>query len=219
MPADGTGAHVRYTGGMSAPQPLPLFPLPNVVLLPGGYLPLHVFEARYRCMVQDLLSSRRFVLALLKPGWEAEYFRTPEVYPTACLAELIGHESLPDGRYNIVVRGLERIAILDELRDRPYRRVLGRVLASRGEVEGSDRDRLLGLLQGLLARLSAELPPAFLDRLDSTEDAGALADTVAHILQLPASEKQSFLQEPDRAARVRRLCGRLAEMARRLEER
>lgn len=219
MPAGGKFARSRYNGGMSAPQPLPLFPLPNVVLLPGGYLPLHIFEARYRCMVQDLAGDRRFVLALLKPGWEAEYFRTPDVYPTACLAEMIGHEILADGRYNIVVRGIERLAILDELRDRPYRRVLGRVLPSSGQVDGSDRHRLLGLLQGILARLSAELPPAFPERLDSTEDAGALADTVAHILQLPALEKQSFLQEPDRAARVRRLCGRLAEMARRLEER
>ncbi len=195
-----------------------------MVLLPGGYLPLHIFEARYRCMVRDLdrleaAEGRYLVMALLRPGWEADYHRAPAVYPAACLAEMLGREEMPDGRFHIVLRGLERVTILDELWDRPYRRVLVRVNASRGEVESGDRARLLGLLQGLLGALSARLPESFLERLEANQDAGSLADTVAHILQLPAPEKQEFLEQNDRATRVRRLCGRLSEMARRLEER
>ena len=67
------------------PTTLPLFPLPNVVLFPGVFLPLHVFEPRYRDMVADALSGDRVIgMTLLKPGWEANYEGRPPIFPVGC---------------------------------------------------------------------------------------------------------------------------------------
>ncbi|HMB79837.1 MAG TPA: LON peptidase substrate-binding domain-containing protein, partial [Vicinamibacterales bacterium] len=104
---------------------LPLFPLPNVVLFPNVFLPLHIFEPRYREMVADALSGDRLIgMALLKPGWEHDYEGRPAVYPIGCSALMTHAERLDDGRYNIVLRGIERFRIVQEDQDRVYRRAV-----------------------------------------------------------------------------------------------
>ena len=101
---------------------LPLFPLPNVVLFPNVFLPLHIFEPRYRAMVADALSSDRMIgMVLLKPGWEHEYEGRPAVYPIGCSAVITHVDRLDDGRYNMVLRGVERFRIVEENHERPYR--------------------------------------------------------------------------------------------------
>ena len=66
---------------------LPLFPLPNVVLFPNVFLPLHIFEPRYREMVADALASDRMIgMVLLRPGWEHDYEGRPPVYPDRAAA-------------------------------------------------------------------------------------------------------------------------------------
>ena len=102
---------------------LPLFPLPNVVLFPGVLLPLHIFEPRYRAMVADVLDAdRRLGMVLLQPGWEPDYDGRPSVFPMGCSAVIQHVIQLDDGRYNIVLRGLERFRIMSEDHARPYRR-------------------------------------------------------------------------------------------------
>ena len=102
---------------------LPLFPLPNVVLFPSVFLPLHVFEPRYREMVTDALASDRLIgMVLLKPGWEHEYDGRPPIYPIGCTGVMTHCERLSDGRFNIVLRGIERFRVLAEDHDRAYRR-------------------------------------------------------------------------------------------------
>ena len=97
------------------PSTIPIFPLPNVVLFPNVFLPLHIFEQRYRQMVTDALSGERMIgMVLLQPGHEADYEGAPPVYDIGC-AGLITHvERLNDGRFNIVLRGLERFRIIGE---------------------------------------------------------------------------------------------------------
>ena len=85
------------------PPSIPLFPLPNVVLFPTVSLPLHIFEPRYRDMVADALDGDRIIgMALLRPGWEANYEGRPPIYPVGCAGLITHSERLPDGRYNIV---------------------------------------------------------------------------------------------------------------------
>jgi Lon protease-like protein len=104
---------------------LPIFPLPNVVLFPGVFLPLHIFEPRYREMVADALASDRMIgMVLLRPGWQQQYEGRPPVYPIGCSGVITHVETLPDGRYNIVLRGVERFRILEEDDDRSYRRAV-----------------------------------------------------------------------------------------------
>src|SRR5437588_739379 len=87
---------------------LPLFPLPNVVLFPNVFLPLHIFEPRYREMVGDALAGDRMIgMVLLKPGWERDYEGQPPVYPIGSSGLITHAERLSDSRYNIVLRGVE----------------------------------------------------------------------------------------------------------------
>src|SRR4051794_30821611 len=97
------------------PPTIPIFPLPNVVLFPNVFLPLHIFEPRYRAMVADALAGDRIIgMTLLQPGFEGDYEGRPPVYAIGCAGLITHSEVLPDGRYNIVLRGLERFRIVDE---------------------------------------------------------------------------------------------------------
>ena len=78
---------------------LPLFPLPNVVLFPNVFLPLHIFEPRYREMVADALADDRMIgMVLLRPGWEHDYEGRPPIYPVGTSGLITNVERLPDGR-------------------------------------------------------------------------------------------------------------------------
>src|SRR5580765_5377799 len=94
---------------------LPLFPLPNVVLFPNVFLPLHIFEPRYREMVADAIAGDRVIgIVLLRSGWEHDYEGRPPVYSVGCNGVITHFERLADGRYNIILRGVERFRIVSE---------------------------------------------------------------------------------------------------------
>ena len=113
------------------PTEIPIFPLPNVVLFPSALLPLHIFEPRYRAMVADALESERLIgMVMLRPGWEPRYDKAPEVYPIGCAGFITHADQLPDGRYNIMLRGLEKFRILSE---RPARQGVERYRIARVE--------------------------------------------------------------------------------------
>src|SRR5256885_9707642 len=89
-----------------------LFPLPNLVLFPQVVQPLHVFEQRYRQMTADALAGDRLIaMALLRPGWEADYDGRPAIHPVACLGRVVADQRLDDGRYNLLLRGLARVRV------------------------------------------------------------------------------------------------------------
>ena len=104
---------------------LPIFPLPNVVLLPGVGMPLHIFEPRYREMLATCLSEERVLaMALLAEGHPPDERGRPPVYETLCGGLILAAEALPDGRSNILVYGTQRLRIVRELdTDEPFRRV------------------------------------------------------------------------------------------------
>ena len=114
-----TLAHTREDVDPRALRDLPIFPLPNAVLLPGGVLPLHIFEPRYREMTRDCLAgARTMAIALLRPH-EIE-----EIFPICGIGTIRVSEELPDGRFHLVLSGVARIRIDEELPlDRAYRRV------------------------------------------------------------------------------------------------
>ena len=104
------------------PSTIPIFPLPNVVLFPNVFLPLHIFEPRYREMVADALDGDRMIgMVLLRPGWESDYEGRPPVFPIGCAGLITHHERLPDGRYNIILRGLQKFRIQGEENGNSYR--------------------------------------------------------------------------------------------------
>jgi hypothetical protein len=113
------------------PSEIPLFPLPNVVLFPAALLPLHIFEPRYRAMVSDALDGERLIgMVMLRPGWQPHYEEAPAVYPIGCAGFITHADRLTDGRYNIILRGLEKFRIVGE---RPARDGVDRYRVARIE--------------------------------------------------------------------------------------
>ncbi len=91
---------------------LPVFPLPNVVLFPGGLLSLHIFEPRYKAMIRAALKSDKTIgMVLLKDGWEANYHGDAAVEAIGCAGLIEVYEKLPAGRFNILLRGTTRFAV------------------------------------------------------------------------------------------------------------
>ena len=177
---------------------LPLFPLPNVVLFPGVFLPLHIFETRYRQMLRDVLAGDRLIgMTLVRPGWAQDAAGRQAIFPTGC-AGLVTHvEQLPDGRYNIVLRGVEKFRVLSERDERPYRVARTEYLVE--QMSGADRQlvraqrhRLEQLLSGTDA---PDLP--FPDTLSDEEVVNALAQ----YLDLEVIERQALLEREGVAAR------------------
>lgn len=131
-------------------RPTPLFPLDGVTLLPQQILPLHIFEPRYRQMIDDVLDSSGQVAMGIRagrPGREGDGL----VRPFVCLGQIVQHERLPDGRFNILMHGICRARILKQLPpdEHPYRRV---VLEPVG-TEAADEDELSAIRSSLERRL------------------------------------------------------------------
>src|SRR5436190_20836430 len=118
-------------GDPAALRALPIFPLPNCVLLPGGLMPLHVFESRYRELTRDCLAGTQLMaVARLRPGYETAYYDRPPVYERCGVGRIICSEELPDGRFALLLRGVARVEIERELpADRTYRILEARLLS------------------------------------------------------------------------------------------
>lgn len=196
---------------------LPIFPLPDVTLFPGTFLPLHVFEARYRAMVTDALArDRRLAVVQLAPGWEDRYEGKPAVAAVAGAGEIVSCERLPTGRYNILVRGDWRVALERELPTDTLYRV---VLARRLEDTGPTRD-----VAPLVARIRAacrtllEALDKPLDLLDTALAAdappGLFADRVAAAFVPDAAFRQTLLETLDVDRRLTRVAAVLDRLVR-----
>ena len=104
----------------SVPSPdvldsLPVFPLPNAVLLPGMVLPLNVFEPRYLDLVDHVIEGGGHIgVPLLRPGYQENYEGRPDIEPNFGIGRLVSHQRLPDGRRFIRLQGLGRVHALDE---------------------------------------------------------------------------------------------------------
>jgi len=181
---------------------LPLFPLPNVVLFPNVFLPLHIFEARYREMVADAVASDRLIgMVLLRPGWERNYEGRPAVYPIGCSGVMTHVERLGDGRYNLVLRGLERFRIVEEDHDRPYRRAVVEPLLEQ-VLAAEDREAIRlqrSKLESMLSPVRSDLGEGRLvaeARMPASMSDEDLVNALAQYLNLEPLEKQALLEKP-----------------------
>ena len=175
------------------PATIPIFPLPNVVLFPNVFLPLHVFEPRYKAMVADALEGDRIIgMVLLRPGWERDYEGRPPVFPIGCAGLITHHERLPDGRYNMVLRGLQKFRIRDEDSSRIYRIAEIDTIHEPPAISQQDdlrarRRRLESLLVPQPSgRHDTKVPPSMPD-----ED---LINALAQYMELEPLEKQALLE-------------------------
>jgi uncharacterized protein len=174
---------------------LPIFPLPNVVLFPNVFLPLHIFEPRYREMVADAITGDRMIgMVLLRPGWEHDYEGQPPVYPIGCSGLITHLEQLPDGRYNIVLRGFERFRVIKEDHTRRYRRASLERLCER-PMDGNDRAAVRRQRAKLEAMLAGAHESKGADpKIPSAMGDEDLVNALAQYLDLEPLEKHALLE-------------------------
>lgn len=188
-----------------------MFPL-GTVLVPTALLPLHVFEPRYRALVDDVLASdaRELGVVLIERGHEVGGGDVRTSVGTA--GRVLDAERTADGRWGLVVVGTRRIRIEEWLDDDPYPRARVVDWPDEGaDVPPEQRDEAVGLLRRALA-LAAELgearAPATIDLAEDPVDASFQITAVA---PLGPADRQALLATPDVASRLERAGGLLAE--------
>ncbi|MFN8179926.1 MAG: LON peptidase substrate-binding domain-containing protein [bacterium] len=201
------------------PERLGVFPLPHVVLFPHAHLPLHVFEPRYLSLLKEALAAdRRFVMAVLKPGYEAGYYGNPEVYPVACAGRIVKHQRLDDDCADLVLCG-ERVVHLEEfVAEEPFR-----IAKIRSRPEDDEFARAPGAAERLaqMRELLDRACPGATQALESRliarpeQDGGLeLLHTLASSFPLAVEQKLAWLECEGSLARWERIRATLEGVAR-----
>lgn len=183
-----------------AVRELPLFPLPELVLFPGRRLPLHIFELRYRMLMNTILQGdRRFGVLMIDPA-------TGEIAKIGCCAEIIHYQRMPDDRMKIMTLGQQRFRVLNYVRETPYRVGLVEWIEDAPAEESleplaTEVDRLLRDV----VRLSAKLTSQDIDFPDSVPELPLeLSYWVASTLQGVSTEQQALLEMQNTLTRLER---------------
>lgn len=200
------------------PGQAPIFPLPDLVLFPHALLPLHIFEPRYRTMIDDALKSNRLIaLARLKSDYQDLYHtKQAPIYEQACLGRVTADQKLPDGRYYLILEGVVRVTIEEELNtDDAYR--VGRLKLHRDRHSFSDQfnpvEQSNTLLQLFRQHLGDEAGrKGLLKILESNLKLGTLCDIIAYACPFDIELKQCLLEETNIERRSHLLVQALVEL-------
>jgi uncharacterized protein len=194
-----------------------LFPLPNLVLYPHVMQPLHIYEERYREMLEDALQGDGLIaMALLEPGWETDYESRPPIEQFACLGKLVAHHRLEDGRYNLLLLGVHRVRILRELNPiRSFRQAQVEIVEDCYDfATPADRECLQDKLVTSFRKhlpCACQLPEQLEDMLSRHLPLGLLTDLASYALPLDIGVKQQLLAEPRVGVRARLLLAQIEQ--------
>ena len=182
---------------------LPLFPLPDVVLFPQQLLPLHIFESRYRMLLQSVLETdKRFGIVRINP-------ETGEMAEIGCCAEVLQHQTTEDGRSYIVSLGQQRFRVLNITREAPFRSAMVSWMEDDSVVDSHELDDLSGrvgtALKDVLS-LTAKLQNREVEVPDDIPDLPReLSFWIgAHLDNRAAAEQQALLELTDTRQRLER---------------
>jgi Lon protease-like protein len=206
---------------------LPIFPLPDVILFPGLRVPLHIFEPRYRQMMEAVLASDgRIGMVAVLPAQIDSMHGNPATFSIGCAGTIQDCERLADGRYNVVLLGAERFRIRCErppTATRLYRIAEVELLEEANDLEDSaefvrQHADLVSLFSELSNRLRsigklvatdcADDRARAANALDESENA-VLINSIASAFNFTTEEKQALLEEDGRCARFERVCALL----------
>jgi hypothetical protein len=191
-------------GPRELPEAIPLFPLAGALLLPGGQLPLNIFEPRYLRMIDDVLGNRR-IIGMIQPR-DGFGESAPPLYAVGCAGRITAFAESGDGRYLVTLTGVQRFALRRELNvESPYRQALvdwthfARDDAPDPTGRNVDRERLERAMRRYLET----------EGLKTDWDAVGSAPTDALVASLAMgcpfapNEKQALLEADSLAARAR----------------
>ena len=176
------------------PATIPIFPLPDVMLFPGMSVPLHIFEPRYRAMVADALKGNRIIgMVLLRPGYEADYERSPSIFPIGCAGVITDVQALPGGEYDIVLEAITKFRVTREEASKPYRIAhvtpMPEALAEKDRAAlHAQRERLETLLVGARARIP-------LPRIPQSAADDEVVNGLAQFAHLDPLDRQQLLDK------------------------
>ena len=172
---------------------IPLFPLPNVVLFPSVRLPLHIFEERYKTMIETCIDSESPFGVVLVSG---EPERASNIEKVGVLARVVRVERLDDGRLNIVTEGEERFRILELKEPQPFWRAVIETVDDLDE-SGPALEELqaeVGELYIDAYKKGVELTGERPAELELPDTASELSFIVAYVLDMEFSDKQRLLE-------------------------
>jgi Lon protease-like protein len=195
-----------------------LFPLPNLVLFPGIVQALNLFEPRYRQLMADVLEDDMLItMALVKPDGDNLTMPVPEICNTVCIGKVMTHAQLENGTYNLLLAGISRAVIVDELAsDTLYRQARVELLPETSFLEEEDRSfrlkmiRLFKSIRGSDSQFDDEA----LDKLVSDRiELGQLTDLLAYSSGISPLEQQRVLETVDVRKRAEYLIDSLQNLA------
>ena len=196
-----------------------LFPLPNMVLFPGVVQALHLFEPRYRELMEDALAEDELItMAFIKPDWAAEIDDHPELANTVCVGKILSHTQLEDGRYNLFLVGTTRAKIVKELpMDTPYR--MAEVQIVKEILDGSTdtvalRQQIVDEFRNLAALRSSWNHEALDQFLDDDLPFGQLVDMICYSCGATPGQQQNVLEANEWGERGRIVLELLKEQVR-----
>ncbi len=175
---------------MTETKRISIFPLAGALLFPGMHLPLHIFEERYRALINDAMARDRQI-GMIQPKTDGD---VPQLFDVGCVGKIIDIEAMDDGRFNIVLEGVSRFRVVEELdASTAFRQV-------RAEIEeNAEQDEVLASAERaaleIESRKFAELQGYQVDwdsigRLDDT----AFVNGIAQIAPFDAASKQALLE-------------------------
>jgi len=194
-----------------------VFALPNLVMFPHVMQALHIYETRYRAMLEEAIEDDRLIaLGVLAPGWEQNYEGRPTLRSTACLCRVATHQRTPEGTYNVLLLGVRRLRLVRELPPKKLFRVVESEIMDDFLPDDEPPDAAAQLQQELLAafkRAMPKIPDAYeqLDQLLGSQiTLGMLADIVAYTIDLDLEWKMRLLAECNVFQRTRLLLEAIA---------
>ncbi len=194
-----------------------LFPLPNLVLFPGVLQALNLFEPRYRQLMEDVLEDDMLItMALVKPDPNNLTMPVPEICQSVCVGKVMTHAKLENGTYNLLLAGISRAVIVDELvSDTPYRQAKVKLIREKSLLEEDDkalRGRLIELFKSTRV-VESQVDREALDKLvDGKMQVGQLTDLIAYASGISPMEQQRVLEISDVRQRVQFLISLLEKL-------
>ncbi|GAA0594126.1 LON peptidase substrate-binding domain-containing protein [Paenochrobactrum glaciei] len=203
--------NIHYRSGDDLPESVPVFPLQGALLLPGGQVPLNIFEPRYLTMVDEAMASKRIIGLIqpdlaekpAEPGQELDENYRPNLSAVGCLGRITSYSETGDGRVLITLHGICRFRMVEELNvKKPYRtcKIVPFLndLSDPADVDDVDREALLAAFRAYLEANNLEADWEGIARADNA----MLVNALSIMSPFGAAEKQALLEAPDLKTRA-----------------